>query len=100
MAAAIFLVTRTAQGVNDDRNLVREVVIHNDDADADALIIQNAVDALNTQHPTGDGFSTGEDVYPVGYFDTVVQIGASPVANLAAEFDFIAYAPAVSLFTA
>lgn len=97
MAAAIFLVTRTVQGVNDDRNQIREVVIHNDDGDTDALIIQNTVDALNTDAPVETG---AEKVYPDGYFDTVVQVGATPVANLLAEFDYIAYAPAVQLFTA
>lgn len=97
MVAGIFLVKRTSQGVNDDRNRVREVVMHNDDGDADAVIIQNAVDGLNTQNPVETGAG---DAYPIGYFDTVVQIGASPVADLAAEFDFIAYTPAVANFTA
>lgn len=97
MVAGIFLVTRTDQGVSDDRNQVREVVIHNDDGDADALIIQNTVDALNTVNPVETGAA---NAYPDGYFDTVVQIGASPVANLAAEFDFVAYAPTVANFTA
>lgn len=97
MVAAIFLVTRTQQGVNDDRNLVREVIMHQDDGDSDAVIIAQAITGLNTQNPVESGASA---VYQAGYFDTVVQIGGAPVANLAAEFDFIAYAPHVSQFEA
>lgn len=95
MADAIFLVTRTIQGVNDDRNRVREVVIFNDDGDADSLIIQNTVDALNAVTPVGDGLTAGEPVYPDGYFDTVQQIGATPSGFLDTEFDFLAFAPRV-----
>lgn len=91
MAAAIFLVTRTAQGDSEDRNLVREVIVHEDDAQSDAAIIAALIASLNTVHTTGDGFSTGADVYPAGYFDTVVQIGASPVADLDVDGNFIAY---------
>lgn len=97
MVAAVFLVTRTQQGVNDDRNLVREVIMHQDDQDSDAVIMAQAVTGLNTQNPTETG---APDAYPAGYFDTVVQIGATPVANLATEFDFLAYPPRVSEFDA
>jgi len=99
MAAAIFLVTRTIGGVNQDINQVREVIVHNDDQDADALIIQNTIDTMNTVEPAGDP-SGAQNQYPDFYFDTVVQIGATPVANLATEFDFLAYAPRVSEFDA
>ena len=95
MAAAIFLVTRTVQGVNQDINQVREVIMHNDDADADALIIQNLIDIMNTTEPAGDP-SGDRNQYPDGYFDTVVQIGATPVANLGTEFDFLAFSLHVS----
>ncbi len=97
MVAAIFLVTRTSQGVNQDKNQVREVIIHQDDGDSDAVIIAQAITGLNTQNPVE---SDAEPAYPAGYFDTVVQIGASPVANLATEFDFLAYTPRVSEFDA
>ncbi len=96
MVAAIFLVTRTSQGVNDDRNRVREVVIFNDDGDSDALIIQNTVDALNTAQPVE---TDAEDVYPAFYFDAVEQIGASPAGFLDTEFDFLAFAPRVTGLT-
>ncbi len=96
MADAIFLVTRTDQGVTNDRNQVREVVIFNDDGDADALIIQNTVDALNTAQPVETG---AEDAYPIGYFDTVEQIGATPTGFLDTEFDFLAFAPRVAALT-
>lgn len=95
MVAAIFLVTRTVQGVNQDINQVREVVMHNDDQDVDALIIQNLIDSMNAVEPAGDP-SGARNQYPDLYFDTVIQIGASPVNNLGTEFDFLAYAPHVS----
>lgn len=96
MADAIFLVRRTDQGVNNDRNLVRDIVIFNDDGDSDAVIIQNCVDALNTAAPVETG---AEDAYFAGYFDTVEQIGATPVGFLDSEFDFLAFAPAVLSLT-
>ena len=96
MVDAIFLVKRNSQGVTNDRNLIREVLIFNDDQDADALIIQNTVDALNLADPveSNDG-ANPEPVYPDFYFDTVVQVGASPAGPFDTEFDFLAYAPAV-----
>ena len=95
MAAAIFLVTRTVQGVNQDINQVREVIMNNDDGDADVLIIQNLIDSMNAVEPAGDP-SGARNQYPDGYFDTVVQIGATPALNLGTEFDFLAYASHVS----
>ena len=100
MAAAIFLVTRTAQGQSEDRNLVRECIVHEDDAQTNAQIIAALIASLNVQHPTGDGFSTGEDVYPAGYFDTVEQIGATPVGSINTDGDFLAYPVRVSSFDA
>lgn len=93
MVAGLFLVTRTAQGVSDDRNRVREVILNNDDGQTNAQHIQQAVDGLNTAQPVETGF---EPVYPDGYFDTVVQIGATPAGPLATDNDFIAYAPEVA----
>lgn len=93
MVAGLFLVTRTSQGVNEDRNQVREVIVNDDDALTNAQIIQQAVDGLNTAQPVG---ADAEPVYPTGYFDTVVQIGASPAGPLATDNDFIAYAPEVA----
>jgi len=101
MADALFLVQRTVQGVNDDRNRVREVVIFNDNGDADSLVIQNTIDALNAQTPVGDGLTAGEPVYPDGYFDTVTEIAtATPAGPFGTEFDYIAFAPRVDAFTA
>lgn len=96
MVDGIFLVTRTQQGVSDDRNQVREVIIFNDDQDADALIITNTIAALNTAQPVE---SDSEPVYPAGYFDAVEQIGAAPAGFLDTEFDFLAFAPRVAALT-
>lgn len=93
MAAGLFLVTRTVQGVNNDHNRVREVIINDDDALTDAQIITQAIAGLNTAQPVESG---SEPVYPAGYFDTVVQIGATPAGPLATDNDFIAYAPEVA----
>ena len=97
MAAGLFLITRTSQGVTQDRNLVREVILNNDDGQTDAQHIQQAVDGLNTLFPTESkgGDADAENAYPTGYFDTVVQIGAVPEGPLATDNDMIAYAPEV-----
>ncbi len=92
MAAGIFLVTRTDQGVSNDRNRVREVIVHEDDAQTDAQIITAVIATLNTAEPVETG---AEAVYPAGYFDTVVQIGATPVADLDTDGNLIAYPPRV-----
>lgn len=100
MVAGIFLVTRGDQGVTNDRNKVREVVTHDDDAQTDAQIIATVIAALNVLHPTGDPITPGEDAYPALYFDTVVQIGAAPVADLDTIGNFIAFAPRVGFLDA
>lgn len=92
MVAGLFLVERTTQGVNDDRNRVRAVIVHDDDAQTDAQKIQSVIDALNVAQPVETG---GEPIYPDLYFDTVTQIGASPAGPLATIDDFLAYAPEV-----
>lgn len=92
MVAGLFLVTRTSQGVNDDRNRVREVVLHEDDGQTDAQIITQAILGLNTSQPVETG---AEPVYPAGYFDTVIQIAAAPEGPMATIDDYIAYAPEV-----
>ena len=97
MAAAIFLVTRTSQGVNEDRNQVREVIVHEDDGQSDADIITALLANMNAQEPVEVGASA---VYKAGYFDTVVQIGASPVADLSTDGDYLAYAPRVAFLDA
>jgi hypothetical protein len=95
MVAGIFLVTRTIQGVNQDRNGVREVVVHEDDAQTDAQIITAVIASMNATEQAGD--PAGDfDQYPAGYFDTVVQIGASPVADLDTDGNYIAFAPRVA----
>jgi hypothetical protein len=91
MAEALFLVRRTSQGVNDDRNRVREVVINEDDAQTDAQIIAATVAALNAAQPVSSG---GSDVYPAGYFDTVVAL--TTAVTLGADGDFLAYPPRVA----
>ena len=95
MVAGLFLVERTVQGVNDDRNQVRSVVAHEDDAQTDAQIIAAVIANLNAATPTGDSASSGEPVYPDGYFDTVTQIGASPAGPLVTDGDLIAFPPEV-----
>ena len=96
MAAGLFLVTRTDQGVSSDKNLVREVIIHDDDGDTDAVIIAQAITQLNLLFPveSKDG-AIVEAVYPAFYFDTVIQIAAAPEGPLATINDMIAYAPEV-----
>ncbi len=93
MVAGLFLVTRNDQGVTNDRNQVREVIINDDDGLTDAQIIAQAVAGLNTSHAVETG---AEPAYPAGYFDTVVQIGASPAGVLATDNDYLAFAPRVS----
>jgi hypothetical protein len=99
MVAGIFLVTRTVQGVNQDINGIREVIVHEDDAQTDAQIIAAVIASMNTTEPAGDP-SGSQNQYPAGYFDTVVQIGASPVADLDVDGNFIAFAPRVSSLNA
>ncbi len=99
MAAGIFLVTRTVQGVNQDINGIREVIVHEDDAQTDAQIITALLANMNTVEPAGDP-SGAQDQYPVGYFDTVLQIGATPVAALGTDGDYLAYRPHVALLEA
>ena len=95
MAAAIFLVTRTTQGVTQDINQVREVIVHEDDAQSDAAIITALLASMNATEPAGDP-SGDFDQYPVGYFDTVEQIGATPVASLNSDGDYLAFGPRVA----
>lgn len=99
MVAGLFLVERTVQGESDDRNRVRQVVVHEDDGQTDAQIIAAVIATLNTATPTGDGFSAGENVYPAGYFDTVTQIGASPAGPLATDGDLFAFPSSVNSVT-
>lgn len=94
MAEAIYLVTRTSQGVSDDRNRVREVIINADDGSTDAEIIADAVAALNAAQPVESG---AEAIYPAGYFDTVVAL--TTAVTLGADGDFIAYPPRVAAET-
>ncbi len=103
MAEALWLIRRTTQGFNDDRNRVREVLINIDDGDDDATKIQGTIDALNAATPTGDGLPAhdvaGENVYPDFYFDEVINIddlSGTGEDNLRTEFDFIAYGSEVT----
>jgi len=93
MVAGLFLITRTQQGVSEDRNQVREMILNNDDGQTDAQHITQAIAGLNTSHAVETGAAA---VYPAGYFDTVVQVGASPAGPLATDNDYIAYTPEVS----
>lgn len=96
MAEALYLVTRTAQGVNDDKNLVREVIVNDDDGTSDADIITATIALMNA--------ALGADadapvVYPAGYFDTVVLLSdltGTTQDNLRTDGDFIAFAPRVT----
>ncbi|MCK5641930.1 MAG: hypothetical protein KAJ19_14095 [Gammaproteobacteria bacterium] len=99
MAAGIFLVTRTIQGVNSDRNGVREIIVNEDDAQTDAQIIAAVIASMNATEPAGDP-SGALDQYPAGYFDTVVQIGATPVADLDVDGNYLAFAPRVASLNA
>ncbi len=99
MAAGIFLVTRTVQGVNQDINGIREVIVHEDDGQSDAAIIIALLTNMNTVEQAGEPAGS-QDQYPAGYFDTVLQIGATPVAALATDGDYLAYRPNVALLEA
>ncbi len=99
MVAGIFLVTRTVQGVNQDINGVREVIVHEDDAQTDAQIIAALLVNMNLVEPAGDP-SGSQDQYPDFYFDTVVQIGATPALDLSTDGDYLAYAPRVAALDA
>lgn len=103
MVEALWLIRRTAQGVTDDRNRVRECLFNNDDGDSDAVKMQNLVDALNAATPTGDGLPAhdvaGENVYPDGYFDEVINIddlAGTGEDNLRTDQDFIAFGPEIT----
>ena len=97
MAEALFLLTRTDQGVNDDKNLVREMIMNDDDATTDANLIIAAVALLNAAHAVETGAPA---VYTAGYFDTVNEI-SDLVTNgiLRTDGDFIAFAPRVAAVT-
>lgn len=94
MAEALYLVRRTTQGEDDDRNRVREVLANQDDGQTNAQIIQSVINALNAQSPFGDGKPThdpaGNKTYPDGYFDTVdvVSVTSGPVST---DGDFVAF---------
>ncbi len=99
MVEALWLIRRTSQGVSEDRNRVREVLFNNDDGDSDAVKMQNLVDALNAATPTGDSITAGENVYPDGYFDEVINIddlAGTGEDNLRTDQDFIAFGPEVA----
>lgn len=94
MVAGVFLVERTSQGRSDDRNLVRNVIANEDDAQTNDQIIAAVIATLNANTPVGDNAPTSngpENVYPDGYFDTVTQIGASPAGPIAVDGELIAY---------
>ncbi len=99
MAAAVFLVTRTIGGVNQDINQVREVIVHEDDAQTDAQVIAALIASMNTEEPAGDP-SGDQDQYPAGYFDTVSKIGLTPTAEINTDGDFIAFTARVASFDA
>jgi hypothetical protein len=88
MAAGLFLVERTDQGDNSDRNGVRAIIVNDDDAQTDAQIIATAIATMNTTQAVESG---AEDQYPAGYFQTVVQVGATPAGPLATDGDLLVY---------
>lgn len=94
MAEALFLVTRTTQGVSEDRNRVREIILADDDGTSDADVITAAIAVLNTAQPVESG---AEAVYPAGYFDTVNELSDLVTASvLRTDGDFIAFGPRVA----
>ena len=99
MVAGLFLVERTIHDDDHDVNRVRQVVVHEDDAQTDAQIIAAVIATLNTATPRGDSIGSGPAVYPAGYFDTVTQIGASPAGPLATDGDLYAFAQAKNSVT-
>ena len=93
MAEALFLVTRTTQGVSEDRDRVREVIINDDDATTNANVIIATVAALNAAAPVETG---AEAKYPAGYFDTVIELSdLTTESTLRTDGDFIAFPPRV-----
>ncbi len=87
MVEALFLVERTVQPDNDIRDGIRNVIINNDDGDADAVIIANAVTAVNALFPSPDA----ENKLPTGYFDLVSQIDVLSAGPLATDQDVLVY---------
>ena len=97
MAEALFLVTRTQQGVSEDRNQVREMIINDDDGTSDADVITAAIAALNAALPVE---TDAADAYPAGYFDTVNELSdLTTSGDLRTDGDFIAFAPRVAAVT-
>ncbi len=94
MAEALFLVTRTTQGVSEDRDRVREMILADDDGTTDADVITAAIAALNTASPVETG---AEAKYPAGYFDTVNELSDLVTDSvLRTDGDFIAFPPRVA----
>ena len=106
MAEHLYLVRRlsTATGGDPqprktgDRNGLRQCLFNNDDGDSDAVIMQNLIDALNAVTPTGDFHTPGDNAYPDGYFDEVLDVSdlsGTGEDNLRTPGDFIALGPEV-----
>jgi hypothetical protein len=90
MVAGVFLVERTIHDPDHDINRVRQVVVHEDDAQTDAQIIAAVIATLNTNTVRGDAISS-LDAYPAGYFNIVTQIGAVPAGPIAVDGELIAF---------
>lgn len=96
MAEGLVYLTRTSQGVNDDRNRVRSMLMNTELTDSNAVIIADAVTLLNAALGAE---ADAADVYPAGYFDTVVDISdlsGTGETNLRSDLDFIAWAEEVA----
>jgi hypothetical protein len=89
MAEALYLVERTEQPDNNLRDGIRNVIINNDDGDADAVIITNAIAAVNAALPAEANF---ENKLPAGYFDTVNKVSdLVTTGDLRTDQDFLCY---------
>lgn len=77
MVAAIFIVRRLTSNKTDMINNIDTVVVNNDDADIEALVITNTIATL---------VAAGHQI-PAGYFDTAEE--ALSAGNLDTEFDLI-----------
>ncbi len=77
MVAAIFIVRRLVSNKTDVIDSIDTVVVNNDDADIESLVISNTIATLVANgHPL-----------PAGYFDTAEE--ALSAGNLDTEFDLI-----------
>ncbi len=96
MAVGLVYLTRTTQGVNDDRNRIRSMIMNTELTDTDAVIIADAVTLLNAALGAE---ADAPAPYPAGYFDTVIDVSdlsGTGETNLRSDLDFIAWAEEIA----